>query len=76
MDELFLCLESFETSDGFEMIVITDQLHTLKSFLFSQPLHIYLFSQNETMYNAQYILHKHVVLFIKFLRNEGDKKAL
>ena len=26
VDELFLCLESFETSDGFEMIVITDQL--------------------------------------------------
>ena len=30
----------------------------------------------ETMYNAQYILHKQGVLFIKFLRNEGDKKAL
>ena len=27
------------------------------------------------MYNAQYILHKQGVLFIKFLRNEGDKKA-
>ena len=28
------------------------------------------------MYSAQYILHKQGVLFIKFLRNEGDKKAL